>query len=91
MSEISRRVDSMMSTPFGKWPEPCYKYLQHLSSQMGFCGEIAVTACYHYLQSEVGLECHDDLYEVDTTALAWFENYRKSQCKSHGCSPVTML
>jgi hypothetical protein len=73
---ISDVVSEMMSTPMRQLPKPAIDYLKHLSSMMGFCGEVCVTAYYHYLQAIDGMECKDDGYKLSGEDKIWWDKYK---------------
>lgn len=73
--DIKTHVGDLMLTPMNQTPQIARDYIKYLSSKYGFCGEIAVTAFYHYCQAILKLKTQDNLYKIDKEGREWFKNY----------------
>lgn len=65
-------VGTMMSTPMKDINPIAMEYLKYLSSKMGFCGEVCVTAYAAYCQAILGLPCKDPSYKLSVKDKQWF-------------------
>lgn len=62
----------MMAIPMNKLPEPAIAYLKKLSKEVGFCGEVCITAYAYYNQAVLNMPCDDSLYKIPDDVKAWF-------------------
>ena len=53
-------------------PKECIEYLTYLSSRVGICGEVYLTAFAYYNQAVLGMPCEDDLYKIPQEEKDWF-------------------
>jgi len=72
-------VSVMMGIPMNQLPEPAIEYCRALSAEIGFCGEVCVTAYAAYCQAVLKLPCNDHSYIISDKARKWFED--KGYCK----------
>jgi hypothetical protein len=63
----------MMHLPMSSLPKISLDYLKELSSKVGFCGEVCVTAYAAYCQAILGMPCEDEGYKIEPDAKKWFE------------------
>lgn len=66
------RAVAMAALPMNQLPPLALGFLKHLSSQIGMCGEVCITAYAVYAQIVEKLECNDSLYCPDEDARKWF-------------------
>ena len=78
MKTIKKKVDAlskameMMTLPTNQLPQLCRDYLKHLSDQVGFSGEVCLTAYAHYCQAIENIRCSDISYRIDKAGTEWF-------------------
>lgn len=69
----------MLNIPMKNLPEPALEYLKYISSKVGFCGEVCLTAYAYYNQAVLNMKCEDDLYKIPQEDLMWFREH--NYCK----------
>ena len=74
MKTAEERGMEMMGIKMNELPNLAYKFFQHLSSEVGVCGEVYLTAWIVYAQEVEGLECTDSLYKSRPIDKEWFKN-----------------
>lgn len=72
-SPALKRAYEMMEQPIGQLPWLAVEYMRQVSREVGFCGEVGLTAYCAYAQCVEGLECTEDLYQVEEQDRRWFE------------------
>lgn len=65
----------MMLQPMNQLPKAAIEFLRYMSSRVGFCGEVCVTAYAYYSQAVLNLPCDDPGYKIDPDALNWFREH----------------
>ena len=65
-----QRAYELMLLPMRDAPLMARMYLQNLSSRVGVCGEVCMTAYATYAQLTEKLPCTDDLYTPSPTEVA---------------------
>lgn len=73
-SPAVERAKEMMGVSFGRLPWLAVEYMKQLSREVGFCGEVCLTAWAAYAQCVEGLECTEELYKADDRDVEWFDN-----------------
>lgn len=69
----------MLKLPVNTLPPIALKYLKNLSSRIGMCIEVCLTAYATYNQIMLNMPCNDDLYIVPDSERQWFVD--KGYCK----------
>jgi len=65
----------MLSLPMKDLPELAMEFLKYLSSKVGMCIEVCISAYAGYNQMVLKMECEDDLYKItDSDLLKWWED-----------------
>jgi hypothetical protein len=67
------RAGQMMRVPMKDLPPIALDYAKRLSSQVGFCGEVLLTAWAVYAQIVEGLPCDDELYTPTQDAIDFYK------------------
>jgi hypothetical protein len=71
------RAMAMMQIPMVELPKLARDYVRHLSSKLGLCGEVYLTAYAHYAQCVDGLPCVDIAYFAGPDAQDWFASHNQ--------------
>ena len=64
----------MLRIPMSQLPAPAIEYLKHMSSSIGMCIEVCLTAYCHYNQAVLNMPCSDEEYVLTKDAKSWFVN-----------------
>jgi hypothetical protein len=65
------RAEELMHVKAGNLPPLALAMRQRICKQFGMCGEACLTAFAYYAQTIEGLECYDDLYQVNPADEKW--------------------
>ena len=83
MKTAQERASEMMSMKIKDLPLLAKEYLIDLSSRVGFCGEVCLTAYATYAQLEEGLKCDDDLYLPNLAEVTTFKRIKRELDEKH--------
>lgn len=62
----------MMGIPTRDLPVLATEFLRHLSSKVGYCSEVCITAYAAYNQMVLKMKCEDSLYAITEEDLEWW-------------------
>lgn len=74
---IDDRVRELMSTKISELPKIANDYCRFLCKEYGGCGEIVVTAFFHYAQKIEKFKCKNKSYMLDKKMWKKFEETNK--------------
>ena len=75
------RGSELFNIKMSEVPEMAKAYLKDLSSRVGYCGEVAITAFTTYAQLSEGLECTDTLYIPSEDEIKIYNKLKEKENK----------
>lgn len=80
--KLDEKVSEMMLTPMNKLPELAVQYLRYMSSRVGFCGEVCVTAFSYYCQAILQMKCKNKIDKITPEAKKWFDENKTLEAQA---------
>jgi len=69
---VERAMHLFCNVPRKDLPTLAMEFESHLCREVGYCGEVILTAFAVYAQCVEGLPCDDELYKAREKDVEWF-------------------